>query len=93
MTAIVTGRTTTGCATIPMTEAGTDSMTTVTTISITNINERFDGSTKMKRMKTMFFASLITAAAFAALVPEAAQARPHQVCHLEHHHRVCHWVR
>ena len=51
----------------------------------------------MKKMKALLFASLVTAAGFAALVPEAAQARPHQVCHWEHNHwhnhRVCHWVR
>jgi hypothetical protein len=26
------------------------------------------------------------------LVPTVASARPHKVCNIHHHHRVCHWV-
>jgi hypothetical protein len=43
--------------------------------------------------------ALIFAATFGSLAAAAsAQAAPHrhrghQVCHIQHHHRVCHWVR
>lgn len=47
----------------------------------------------MKRAKALLLVGLVTAAAFATLAPEAAQASPHKVCHLHHLHRTCHWVR
>ena len=91
MTAIATGRTTTGCVITLM--IGTPAVTVTTTTPIAII----DGRTKVMKMKALLFASLVTAAAVVALAPEVAQAHSHQVCHWEHHHwhrhRVCHWVR
>ena len=88
MTVIVTGRTTTGCVVTRM--IGTPAVTATTTTNIATI----DGRTKMKKMKAILFASLVTMVAFAGLVPEIAQAHSHKVCHWDHHHhRVCHWVR
>ncbi|MGZ2747244.1 HHHH-motif protein [Burkholderia stagnalis] len=42
---------------------------------------------------TRFFAE--TFAVLVVLAPSMADAHPHRVCHLDHHHnhRVCHWVK
>lgn len=46
----------------------------------------------MKAFKSV--AALSALVCFAALTAPSAFARPHKVCHLDHHHhRVCHWVR
>nr|WP_223963147.1 HHHH-motif protein [Burkholderia diffusa] len=47
----------------------------------------------MKKAKALLLMSLVSAAAFAALVPGEAQAHTHKVCHWHHLHRTCHWVR
>ena len=39
-----------------------------------------------------FIAIAVTAATLLAIAGEA-QARPHKVCSVHHHHRHCHWVR
>lgn len=48
---------------------------------------------RLHKMKTVLFASLVLAASLAELTPEMAQAHSHKVCHWDHHHhRLCHWV-
>jgi hypothetical protein len=40
--------------------------------------------------------AIITAAIAAitlASIAGVAEARPHKVCHMHHHHKVCSWVR
>jgi len=43
----------------------------------------------MKALKTVAMLSAFVAVLAA---PLSASARPHKVCHVEHHHRVCHWM-
>jgi len=45
----------------------------------------------MKALKTV---AMLSAFAVVLTAPLSAFARPHKVCHFDHHHhRVCHWVR
>jgi len=48
-------------------------------------------------MKNLAFAVVLAASGLVMLTPLVASAaphrKPHQVCHVDHHHKVCHWVR
>lgn len=68
--------------------------TTNVMTTIINITKCYlDWRRTMKKAKALLLMSLVTSAAFAALVPEAAQASIHKVCHWHHLHRICHWAR
>jgi hypothetical protein len=45
----------------------------------------------MKAFKSVAMLSALVC--FTALTAPSAFARPHKVCGIHHHHRVCHWVR
>ena len=68
--------------------------TSVRTIVPATIDCHIERRNSMKKMKALLFAGLVAATALSALMPGAAQARPHKVCHFDHHgHRACEWVR
>lgn len=45
----------------------------------------------MKALKSVTALSALVC--FAALTAPVSAFAAHKVCHFEHHHRVCHWVR